>query len=159
MIEALKLQTEYTYRTLKSNTAGLSHEDSLLQPQSAGNCLNWVAGHILATRCHWLTLLGEPPIWQEAEIRRYRRGSTPIMSPEDAVPLDRILTDLDVSQQAILRGLNALTADQLAANASSDPGSDETLGSGLALLIFHEAYHVGQTGILRRIIGRESAIK
>ena len=32
------------------NVKGLSHEDSLVQPPAGGNCLNWVAAHIVASR-------------------------------------------------------------------------------------------------------------
>lgn len=46
----LKLLYGFNYMALQRNTAGLSHEDSLVQPQPAGNCLNWVLGHILAHR-------------------------------------------------------------------------------------------------------------
>ncbi|MEO8090106.1 MAG: hypothetical protein ABI703_07410 [Gemmatimonadales bacterium] len=34
---------------------------------------------------------------------------------------------------------------------TGDP--DETVGSNLATLVFHQAYHVGQTGGLRRVAG------
>lgn len=165
MTGVLRTQIEYAYRTLKANVAGLSHEDSLVQPPSAaashsvGNCLNWIAGHILATRGHLLELLGEPPVWSEAEAERYRRGSRPVTNPEDTVRLDKILADMEVSQRAILRSLEGLTPDWLAAGVPSDSGEERTLGSTLALIVFHEAYHVGQTGILRRIIGREGAIR
>jgi hypothetical protein len=36
---------------------------------------------------------------------------------------------------------------------------DETVGSLLAAISFHEAYHVGQTGLLRRVVGREGVVK
>jgi uncharacterized damage-inducible protein DinB len=35
----------------------------------------------------------------------------------------------------------------------------ETVRSLLATVFFHQAYHVGQTGLLRRIAGKEGAIK
>ena len=35
----------------------------------------------------------------------------------------------------------------------------EAVGSLLAGLLFHEAYHVGQTGVLRRLIGMDGALK
>jgi uncharacterized damage-inducible protein DinB len=39
---------------------------------------------------------------------------------------------------------------------TGDP--DETLGSLLAVALFHQAYHAGQLGILRRIAGESGAI-
>lgn len=35
---------------------------------------------------------------------------------------------------------------------------DETMGSLLAAVLFHQAYHAGQLGILRRIAGESVAI-
>jgi hypothetical protein len=35
----------------------------------------------------------------------------------------------------------------------------ETLRSLLTTVLFHQAYHSGQTGLLRRIAGKEGAIK
>ena len=40
-VEALLTQIGYDQYALKSNTAELTHEDSLVQPQAGGNCLNW----------------------------------------------------------------------------------------------------------------------
>ena len=49
-------------RVLKMQTAGLSHEDSLLQPPFRGNCLNWVLGHTTANRDKALAAFGETEI-------------------------------------------------------------------------------------------------
>ena len=37
---------------------GLSHADSLLQPQPGGNCLNWVMGHLVVNLADILQFLG-----------------------------------------------------------------------------------------------------
>jgi hypothetical protein len=39
------------------------------------------------------------------------------------------------------------------------PAGDQSVGEKLFVLQFHEAYHAGQTGLLRRIAGHEGAIK
>lgn len=52
-----------TYDVIRRQTAGLTHEDSLLQPSHGGNCLNWVVGHITIARANILALLGEQPAW------------------------------------------------------------------------------------------------
>jgi len=36
---------------------------------------------------------------------------------------------------------------------------NQSLGSKLAVLQFHEAYHAGQLGLLRRIAGKKGAIQ
>jgi len=42
-------------------------------------------------------------------------------------------------------------------NMTGDP--NETVGTNLAVFAFHESYHVGQTGVLRRVAGKPGVIK
>ncbi len=156
----LIIQTGYNHYVLKKNLEGLSHEDSLIQPAPGGNCLNWVLGHIVASRGRTLTAVGEEPIWGPREAASYERSSDPITNAGQALPLERILADLDASQEKILAGLQKLTDEDLAAKSSFSPSNNEkeTIGSLLAGLLFHEAYHAGQTGLLRRLIGKDGAL-
>jgi uncharacterized damage-inducible protein DinB len=57
-------------------------------------------------------------------------------------------------------GLADLTSEALDAPAPASPNNDpdETVRSLLALVSFHQAYHAGQTGLLRRIAGKDGAI-
>ena len=152
--ESLVMLFEYNYRALRANISGLSHEDSLIQPHPGGNCLNWVLGHIVATRNETLRLLGEGPIWNEEEAAPYRRGANPITDDVGALFLEKIVADLDRSQELITAGLRAISKEGLAASAG-----ESTVSESLAGLQFHEAYHAGQTGLLRRLAGKEGAIK
>ncbi|NNE44720.1 MAG: hypothetical protein HKN12_10955, partial [Gemmatimonadetes bacterium] len=86
---------EFTYNVIKQNASGFTHEDSLQEPKAAGNPLNWVVGHIVATRNHLLATVGEKPFWSEAEIAKYDRGSKPYADGWQALPLEKLLADLD----------------------------------------------------------------
>lgn len=46
-IEIFRNQAENIDGILRLNVAGLTHEESLIQPRPGGNCLNWVMGHLL----------------------------------------------------------------------------------------------------------------
>ena len=152
-VDALRKLFDINHQALGMNVKGLTHEESLIQPPGGGNCLNWVAGHIVATRNLVLGLLGEEPIWGEAEAARYKRGSAPIRDGGSAAPFDRILADFSRSQERIRAGLARLTDADLARERDK-----ETLADSLHFLQFHEAYHVGQAGLLRRMAGKEGAI-
>jgi hypothetical protein len=53
-----------TYALLRRHTAGLTHADSLRRPSIKANCVNWVLGHIVATRANVLVgLLDTPNRW------------------------------------------------------------------------------------------------
>lgn len=145
---------EYNFYCFQVNTEGLSQAESLIQPPAAGNCMNWVVGHALASRNTVFRLLGETPAWDPAVADRYERGSRPITGDAEAVPLADILAQLARSQQRLLAALDGLAPERLAA-----PVGKRTLGEELAFLQFHEAYHAGQTGLLRRMAGKEGAIK
>lgn len=155
---ALKTQVFYNLGALKMNLEGVSHEESLVQPQPAGNCLNWIVGHILTNRAGMLGLLGKDPVWNEEEAKPYQRGSEPLTDPALAKNLDDLVAMLETSQESVLAGLAEISVEGLQAPAPSGK-EGETVETGLAALVFHEAYHVGETGILRRLLGHEGAIK
>ena len=145
----------FNHRATHMNLEGLTHEDSLVQPPAGANCLNWVLGHVVASRNEILELLGEPPTWTEQESARYDRGSKGIHDAAEARPLPELITAFDRSQERILAGCARLTPERLAERFSER----HTIAQRLGFLQFHETYHVGQMGLLRRIAGKEGAIK
>ncbi len=157
-IDALRMLFGINYQVLQKNLEGVTQEDSLLQPFGGGNCLNWVLGHIVATRDGALQLLRQEPVWSKDQAANYRRGSAPIRDGAQALPLEKIVADLGQSQERLLAGLGQVTESELSA-----PGPDrsvaETVGETLFVLHMHDAYHAGQTGLLRRMAGHEGAIK
>ena len=136
------------------NVKDLSHEDSLVQPPEGGNCLNWVAAHIVASRDAIVKLLGEQPVWDAARVDRFKRGSRPVSDRADSLPFDSLVEDFRRSQERILAGLARQTDQTLL-----EKKGDDTLADKLHFLQFHEAYHIGQTAILRRMAGKEGAIR
>jgi uncharacterized damage-inducible protein DinB len=146
-----------TRQLIRMQTDGLAHEDSLLQPPFRGNCLNWVLGHILEGRNTALKLLGESPIWNEEEVLRYGRGSKAITRDEQALPLERLLDDLDRSQERIAAALERTTPEALATDVPFRE-SERPLGQALASQHWHETYHTGQLELLRQLAGTDDAI-
>jgi uncharacterized damage-inducible protein DinB len=146
---------------VSANVAGLTHEDSLIQPPGGGNCLNWVVGHLLAVYHHVLPLLGQTPVMSTDLLARYDRGSSPIVDAADARPLTELMTAWDECSRRIDAGLAALSQDMLDAPAPRSPSNDpnETIGSLLSTVAWHQAYHAGQTGLLRRAAGHTGAIR
>ncbi len=160
--EAIAQLYQFTHAVLTQNCRDISHEESLRAPAPSGNCLNWVLGHILSTRTPILRLAGQEPIWTAEEAAPYKRGSSPLAPNRtvEARPFESLLADLDRSQERLLAGLNSLTEAQLAADGLPEvPGGLQPVGNQLAIFNFHEAYHAGQTGLLRRIIGKAGAIQ
>jgi uncharacterized damage-inducible protein DinB len=160
-IEILRAQAAATCGTLHRNVGDLTHDESLQSPQPGGNCLNWVVGHLNFVNEQLLVLLGQPAVLGEAALARYQRGTPELHDATEALPLEKLLIAWDAQWARIDAGLAALPPEKLDAPAPYSPRNkaDETVGSLLATLLFHQAYHTGQTGVLRRIAGHEGAIK
>jgi hypothetical protein len=152
--ETLAVLYGLDHQVLRLNLDGITHEESLVQPQPFGNCINWITGHLVCQRSSILTMVGEQPIWGEVEMAMYKRGAPPIKDGAKALPFDRIMADLDRSQERLIPALARLTEDQL--TKGDERG---TLADKLGFLHFHEAYHAGQIGLLRRLVGKEGKIQ
>ena len=160
-IQLLRHQAHVTRVVVRLNTEGVTQEESLLQPEPAGNCLNWVVGHLVAIYERALPILGQEPVMEPGAMARYDRGSPPLRDPAEAMPLGDLLEAWDEASRRMDAGLAGLSPAALDAPAPFSPGGDpdETVRSLLATLLFHQGYHAGQTGILRRLAGREGAIR
>lgn len=157
----LTIQLRYTSFVFQANLEGVSDEDSFRQPRPAGNCINWVAGHVVGARAGIVRLVGGEAPFAAEEYERYRRSTSPVTGPEGAVPLSRMRADFAATKEPLASGLAGLADGVLAAPAPFSPGEDpkETVGSLLVGLAFHEAYHTGQLGVLRRLLDRPGVIR
>lgn len=150
----LARQFEFCLSTMEKNLGGLTNEESLLQPAAAGNCANWIAGHIVATRNGLHSALGLDPGWPSADAERYKRGAAPITGTAGTQPLESIIALYKKSQAVLIEALGALTDEALSQNIEG-----RTLAEIIAGFSFHESYHVGQLGLLRRMVGKPGVIK
>ena len=156
MSEASRLSDSFktTYWLIGKFAEGLTHEDSVVQPPFKANTFNWVLGHILVGRDRALSMLGQTPALNTANTSLYQSGSDPV-NGETAVTLDRLLQLLDVSQKALINGLEIATPEALA--EIYDESKEQSVGDRLAGEHWHETYHVGQLEILRQISGEREA--
>jgi uncharacterized damage-inducible protein DinB len=160
-IDTWRLQTRITRDVIGANTHGLSQEDSLVQPEPAGNCLNWVLGHLLHVYDGVLPLLGQQPVLGTEALKHYARGGEPIREGAEALDFHQLVAALNEAAERMDTGLAAVRPDLLDQPAPMSPtgNPDETVRSLLTTVMWHQAYHTGQTAVLRRIAGREGAIR
>jgi uncharacterized damage-inducible protein DinB len=144
-----------SHQALHVNIAGVTDDEAIHQPEPGGNCLNWTVGHIVASRNGVFHALGRELHWTPEEASRYKRGSAPITRSGEGKPLAKLVQDLDRSQEKIQAALDSVTEADLA----KPHDAKQTVGDWITFLHFHEAYHVGQTGLLRRLVGKEGAIR
>ena len=158
-IESMRHAARMSDSVVQLNTDGVTQSESLTQPPS-GNCMNWVVGHLVAIYSHTLKLLGQQQVVSDAIVKRYDRGSPPIRDAADATDFGEIMNAWRESARRVDAGLAGLSHDVLDRPAPFSPNNDpnETMRSLITTLLFHQAYHAGQTGVLRRIIGKPGAI-
>jgi hypothetical protein len=151
----LRFLYDFSYRACTLNIEGLTHDDSLFVPPVGGNCANWALGHILHNRSFVLELVHEQPLWAEADGAPYQTGSKPL-DPKEARPWDSLVADLTATQERLQRGLERLDPDELDLKHVED--AKRPRGAQLHFMHFHESYHAGQIGLLRRMCGKVGAI-
>lgn len=127
---------------------GLTTADSLVQPPYDGNCMNWVLGHILSGRHTALKLVGATPVWSQEEVDRYKTGSGPIVTADQALPLEKLISDLDLTQERITAALVEKSQADLMEEAETNRGL-KPITQHLHGLHWHETYHTGQLELLR----------
>jgi hypothetical protein len=147
---------DFDHRATGLNLQGVTHEESLVAAAPGGNPMNWVLGHILANRSFVLTLLGGQAIWSEDDGYCYAEKGAWTDPATQARPWNSLLADFETTQERIREGLARVTPEFLADKHA--PDARRPRGMQLHFMQFHEAYHVGQLGLLRRVIGKPGAI-
>ncbi|MCA9752134.1 MAG: DinB family protein [Gemmatimonadetes bacterium] len=161
LAKTLGTQFEFTNSIFGRTTEGVDHARSLESPAAGGNCMNWVAGHIVRTRNSLLDLLGAERIWSPEEGAAYDRGSEGLRDGSSPKDFAAIRDAMERSHERTRAAIAALTPEQLLAPLPEDrnPFQVDNLGEMIAVAAFHESYHVGQLGILRRTLGLPGVIK
>ena len=159
--KTLAYQLELSHRVLDMNTRDVSHEESLAQPERGGSCLNQVVGHITRTRNMALGTMGQKSPYPMEEFDPYDDRTGVPFSREKALPFDELTRRFKAMQEPLVNAIRGMPPEVLAMKPPRPftGAPDETVGSSLATFVFHESYHVGQTGVLRRVAGKPGVIK
>lgn len=130
-------------RVFNVNLQGITHEESLLEMHNC-NSINWIVGHLVYTRNSILSAMSLPPSASETLKPIYARGVVGADMTK-AINLDTLKKMYVDSQPQIMEGLLKI--------------KEEAILDQVTFLGFHEAYHIGQIGIIRKMLGKEGAIK
>ena len=135
-----------SHMVLNRNLKDITHTESLVTPAGGGNSLNWVVGHIIVSRDDIRELIGLDRHCGD-DMKMYDRDTEPV-SPDKLMDFSKLLEMFNDGEGILEEKLK-----------STDLRVNNEKYRMVTFLAFHEAYHVGQTGILRRIIGKEGAIQ
>jgi uncharacterized damage-inducible protein DinB len=157
MQEALAQHFGFIYKITATNLEGMTPEQSLAQPSPGGNCANWIVGHLTNVQNGVMQLLGEKPVWESDELAR--AGTEPIVGRNASIDWNTLRSRFLGSRERCLAAISALSDERLAESVPHPFAGTCTRAELLNLLAFHQAYHLGQLGMSRRIAGLEGAVK
>ena len=145
------------YRAAEANLDGMTAGASLARPEGGGNCANWILAHLVVVHNGVMGVLGQDPVWDDDGLDRVRRG--PISGPDEALDWDELRERFLGSCERCLAAVRALTDRELAEEMTDPFGEVTSRAELLTTLAFHQAYHVGQLGLARRVAGLPGAIR
>lgn len=157
-LAALGARYVFNAQVLAATTGGFTDADWARAPgPHGGNCAHWLLAHLVRTRRELLRVLAEDVArgdWESA----YGQGSRAALHPQTPPPdaLAREFADLGARLAARLSALDPTHAGRPFPYPLPDGGG--TVADGAHFLHFHEAYHLGQLGLLRRIAGKPGFI-
>jgi uncharacterized damage-inducible protein DinB len=131
-------------------------DEEATRPAGGQKPLVWYLGHIALTDNYLLTLFGDESSALTAEHNeRFGRGSDGHADFSDASKAE-MLDILEATRGRVTALLSSLAPEDLDREARGEAvhPSFKTLGSALALVVSHCAYHAGQIGDLRREMGK-----
>jgi uncharacterized damage-inducible protein DinB len=155
--ELLEQQFAIMYDTAATNLEGMTHAHSLVRPFPAGNCANWILGHLVNVQNGVMQVLDAEPVWDSEQLERAR--FEPIESRADAIDWDPLRERFLASRASCLQAIARLSDEALAAELPHPFGGMTTRAALLGVLAYHQAYHVGQLGVSRRLAGLDGAIR
>ena len=126
---------------------GLTDELAHQRPSEQNNHINWLLGHLLHCRYMLSNMLGieaENPFgnsyWEAIENKAYPR-------------LDELVKYFPTISSLLIEKLSDMTDEELDAKPAPDKPSTTEIVSFFA---YHEAYHLGQIGYARKMIGLDA---
>ncbi len=135
-------------KLFRNALADVSSEDANKRTSATSNHILWIAGHIAHTRAMIAQLLG-----QEAgdELKIFNDEISDSASYPD---LQTVQDFFNKITHQVHGGLSTTSAETLAGPPPfALPITEQSLGGAIAFLVQHEAYHIGQLGLLRKELG------
>ena len=153
---AQTLATQFDLHTRLFNNVldGITDAEANERARDTVNHLTWLAGHLTSTRFGMGKIAGleEQDPWSDL----FSHGHS-ISDEADYPSIEAIKAKWDAISGAISASLAHLPDAVLSSPApAKTPIDDGTLGGMLTFLMHHEAYHIGQMGLLRKYLGKEA---
>src|SRR3954453_19609536 len=154
MVEPLALIFKLNNALVARSLDGMSDEDLWRQLTGSGNPIAWLLGHLTETRAGLLGEMGAPIDYGWS--RTFQRGSA--FQDRAGYPTGAAIeTAWKATHSGMRDAFENVTGAQLPAPVTRRPVPGvEKLEDLIAFCGFHESYHVGQIGFIRKQLGHSS---
>ena len=133
---------------------GLTHADTMKQLPCAANCMNWNLGHIMVFRDYCLGAFNGTDglsATDPAEYAIYGAGSERLTDSSKAIPLETLVERLDETSEKLKAALQSFTLEKFDELYNTHNGPQRLDDYLLFYLVVHEALHLGQLEIGRKL--------
>lgn len=152
-MSTLKNQFDLHTRLFNNVLDGISDAESNERANDHVNHIKWLAGHLTSSRFAMTANTPNPQEDPYGEMFGHGKGLDP---NADYPSVESIKANWNAISTPISEALANLPAEALQAEAPNVPIPGGTMEAFLEFLMHHEAYHIGQLGILRKYLGKES---
>ena len=152
---AFRMQLDLQTRLFNNVTEGLSDTEANTRNSDHINNIKWVMGHMLDTRLGSMSKFAELPV--DGSYRaQFGRGA--ILDLHAVYPsVEEITARWNEVSPLLSQAIGKIPDDVFASKSPvQSPIADDTMLGMFAFLLSHEAYHLGQLGILRKLAGKEA---
>lgn len=158
--QQLLAQYDMHCRWFKNALAGFTDEEANRRLNSQMNHVKYIAGHLFNSQ-YAFTLIAGLQVERKWEDLFAGQGKTKAKDNFPYPTIAEIQAEWDKLQPVIQKALEALPEEALGIEISGSPVAGKGLFKGSvgdlwAFLNMHQAYHIGQLGILRRGFGKEA---
>lgn len=151
-LEALATRFRFNEGLLKMATDGFEAGTWATAPTTGGNTAHWILGHVTHAR-HGLLRMAGMDLPQEEWEAPFGKDAVPT-DGSDYLPADELLAKFRAAGETISSHFAAITDEASDASIGRQfPDGSSTVGGALHFMYFHETYHLGQIGLLRRMAG------
>ncbi len=134
----------------QKNIAGITHQESMIQVHEGTSTINWIMGHLVLVRDEVLKLLNEEVLCDEVCREIYGAGTPGMVDINAAIDLPDLVNAFQHSQDVITQKLQLFEKEA--------PKNIDDLMVQMAGYGFHDAYHMGQLGYIRRLLNKPSLL-
>ena len=152
--ETLATQLDLQTRLFNNVLDGISDAEADDRFGGDVNPIKWIAGHLTSMRygLGQLAQLDEQDPYPEL----FSHGKS-FREDAEYPSIEAIKANWNRISDRLSAGLRHLPAPVLSSPAPANvPVPDDTLGGMLAFLMHHEAYHIGQMSLQRRLLGKKA---